>query len=488
MAVIEGAELAKHNSKHSCWLAIHGEVWDATDFLEQHPGGANLILKLAGKDASDEYELFHNPELVRDTLGSSARKGTIDISTVPKMDRKPEPESEAKRSPPLSSMISVNDFEKVAEKTMTPTAWAYVSSGADDEISMRENAKAYRKIFLRGRILRKVGRVDCSTTILGHPSALPIYTSPVGLAKLVHPSGECGIAAAVGKEGCIQVVNTVSSMPIEDIMDARSSKNQIIFWQLYADKDLEKSKAFIKRVEKAGVAAIWLTVDSPVVGNRERDERSKSVVDVSSIYAKIIQLLLTTQQIEEKLEEVVETTQSVGIARANTGFINADLDWDMVDWLRKSTKLPIVIKGIQSVEDAVSAFDHKVDGIVLSNHGGRSQDTAQPPLLTLLEIDRYAPHILDKHMQIFVDGGIRRGTDIIKALALGATAIGIGRPVLYSMSGGYGEYGVRRMIQILRNELQTNMAFIGASRIEDIERNMINTRRLERMMVGSVKL
>ncbi|KAG9583810.1 L-lactate dehydrogenase, partial [Aureobasidium melanogenum] len=371
---------------------------------------------------------------------------------------------------------------------MTPTAWAYVSSGADDEISMKENAKAYRKIFLRGRILRKVGRVDCSTTILGHPSALPIYTSPVGLAKLVHPSGECAIAAAVGKEGCIQVVNTVSSMPIEDIMHARASKNQIVFWQLYADKDLEKSKSFIKRVERAGVAAIWLTVDSPVVGNRERDERSKSVVDVSSIYAKSIQLLLTTQQIEEKLEEVVETTQSVGIARANTGFVNADLDWDMVDWLRKHTKLPIVIKGIQSVEDAVSAFDHKVDGIVLSNHGGRSQDTAQPPLLTLLEIDRYAPHILDKHMQIFVDGGIRRGTDIIKALALGASAVGIGRPVLYSMSGGYGEHGVRRMIQILRNELQTNMAFIGASKVEDIERNMINTRRLERIMVGSVKL
>lgn len=188
------------------------------------------------------------------------------------------------------------------------------------------------------------------------------------------------------------------------------------------------------------------------------------------------------------MEEVVETTQSVGIAKANTGFINANLDWDMVDWLRKATKLPIVIKGVQSVEDAVTAFNHKVDGIVLSNHGGRSQDTAQPPLLTLLEIDRYAPHILGKHMQIFVDGGIRRGTDIIKALALGANAIGIGRPVLYSMSGGYGEHGIRRMIQLLRNELQTNMAFIGASKVGDIERNMINTRELERMMVGSVKL
>ncbi|KAI5255212.1 L-lactate dehydrogenase [Aureobasidium subglaciale] len=426
---------------------------------------------MAGKDASDEYDLFHNPELVKETLGPDARKGTIDVTTISIMDKKSEPREEAKRSPPLSSMISVNDFEGVAEKTMTPTAWSYVSSGADDEISMRENADTYRKVFLRGRVLRKVGKVDCSTNILSYPCALPIYTSPVGLAKLVHPSGECAIAAAAGKEGCIQVVNTVSSMPIEDIMNARISKDQPVFWQLYADKDLEKSKAFIKRVEKAGVAAIWLTVDSPVVGNRERDERSKSVADI-----------------EEKIEEVVETTQSVGIARANTGFINADLDWDIIDWLRKATKLPIVTKGIQTVEDAVAAFDHKVDGIVLSNHGGRSQDTAQPPLLTLLEIDRYAPHILHKHMQVFVDGGIRRGTDIIKALALGATAVGIGRPVLFSMSGGYGEHGIRRMIQILRNELQTNMAFIGASNVREIERNMINTRKLERMIVGSVKL
>ncbi|KAI5274864.1 L-lactate dehydrogenase [Aureobasidium subglaciale] len=471
MTTIDGTELAKHNNRKSCWVSVHGEIWDVTDFLDQHPGGASLILKLAGKDASDEYELFHSPELVMETLGPDARKGTVDVTTIPIMDKKPEPRKEAKISPPLSSMISVNDFEGVAEKTMTPTAWSYVSSGADDEISMRENANAYRKVFLRGRVLRKVGKVDCSTNILGYPSALPIYTSPVGLAKLVHSSGECAIAAAAGKEGCIQVVNTVSSMPIEDIMNARISKNQPVFWQLYADKDLDKSKAFIKRVEKAGVAAIWLTVDSPVVGNRERDERSKSVADI-----------------EEKIEEVVETTQSVGIAKANTGFINADLDWDMIDWLRKATKLPVVIKGIQTVEDAVVAFDHRVDGIVLSNHGGRSQDTAQPPLLTLLEIDRYAPHILHKHMQVFVDGGVRRGTDIIKALALGATAVGIGRPVLFSMSGGYGEYGIRRMIQILRNELQTNMAFIGASNVGEIERDMVNTRKLQRMMVGSVKL
>jgi len=147
--------------------------------------------------------------------------------------------------------------------------------------------RVYQKVFLRGRVLRKVGTVNCSTEILGHRSALPIYTSPVGLAKLVHPLGECAIAAADGKEGVIQVVNTVSSMPIEAIMNSTVSENQTVFWQLYADKDLQKSEAFVRRVEKAGVKAIWLTVDSPVVGNRERDERSKSVADVSGILSTI---------------------------------------------------------------------------------------------------------------------------------------------------------------------------------------------------------
>ena len=197
---------------------------------------------------------------------------------------------------------------------------------------------------------------------------------------------------------------------------------------------------------------------------------------------------LTGSQTDEKIEEIVEKQQGGGIAKANTGFVNADIQWDMIHWLRRTTKLPIVIKGIQCVEDAVAAYEANVDGIVLSNHGGRSQDTAQPPLLTLLEINHYAPHILKDHMQIFVDGGIRRGTDVLKALALGATAVGIGRPVLYSMSGGYGEYGVRRMIQLLRNELQTNMAFVGASKVSELHSGILNTRRLERLMVGSARL
>lgn len=234
MATIDGSELAKHNTKCSCWIVIHGTVWDVTDFVSQHPGGATLILKAAGQDATEGYESFHTPELVSETLSPDARKGTIDPTSIVERDPRPEPEEQQRRNPHLGSMISVNDFEKVAEATMTPTAWAYVSSGADDEISVRENANAYQKIMLRARVLRSVGTVDCSTKILGHHSTLPIYTSPVGLGRMVHPDGECCIAAAAGKEGVIQVVNTVSSMPIEAIMDGRISKDQVIMWQLYA--------------------------------------------------------------------------------------------------------------------------------------------------------------------------------------------------------------------------------------------------------------
>ncbi|KAI5362203.1 putative FMN-dependent dehydrogenase, cytochrome b5-like heme/steroid binding protein [Septoria linicola] len=476
MASITGEELSKHNSKDSCWVAINNTVWDVTSFVPRHPGGASLILKLAGQDATEQYDTFHDAALVQETLGSEAKLGTIDTSSLPKPASKPKevplgPQDSTPRRPPLSSIINLHDFQKVAERFMTPLAWAYISSGSDNEISLNENAAAYSRVFLRGRILRKIANVDTSTTILGFPSSLPIYTSPVGLGKLVHPDGECAIAQADGKEGICQVVNTVSSMPIEAIMDARvKGDDQPVFWQLYLDKDLEKSKAFVQRVERCGVKAIWLTVDSPVTGNRERDERRKDVDDTG----------------EEIMEDVVSNMKSggAGIAASNNSFINGDVDWSIIEWLRSITTLPIVVKGIGCVEDAVAAYTHGADAIVLSNHGGRSQDTSQPPLLTLLEIRTYAPHIMRNRMQIFVDGGVRRGTDVLKALCLGADAVGIGRPVLFSMAAGYGHYGIRRMIQILRKEIETNMAFLGARTVKELSPHMVNAKPLENMMIS----
>lgn len=266
-----------------------------------------MILRVAGRDATDLYSTYHPRELVLDTLGEGAQVGAAAVSSVLKpalnsasatppsspsgsspADRSAETPSSpaatsavAARPPPLRSILSLDDFEAIASRFLSPTTWAYYSSGADDELSVAGNRAAYRKIALRPRILRNVGVVSTATTILGCPSSLPVYMSPSGLAKLAHPQGECAIAAALGKEGMVQVVNTYSSMSIEEIMAARTSSEQTVFWQLYANPDLEKSRDLVQRVERLGVKAIWLTVDSPVVGKRERDDRAQAEMFVS---------------------------------------------------------------------------------------------------------------------------------------------------------------------------------------------------------------
>jgi L-lactate dehydrogenase (cytochrome) len=375
---LDGAEVAKHNDRKSCWIAIHGKVYDVTGtylpccgptyvrnttlagFLDDHPGGAQIILKSAGQDATAEYENVHSPDLIAETLPSTAFRGTVDASTIPTSKtaegdkRQQRPKT---RFPPLRSMFSVNDFEVVAKRYLSPTGWAYYSSAADDEYSKQEAARTFRKLTLRARVLRDIGSVDARTTILGKSTSLPVYVSPSGLAKYAHPDAECAFARGAGKEGIIQVIPTSPSMSIESIIGARVSKDQPVFFQLYLNRDPQKAEALIRRVERLGVSAIWLTVDSPVLGNREQDDRLKARMD-------------------EDDQVVVAEEVKPGVAKvASSGLLNPHLTWDHLAWIRQRTKLPLVLKGIQSVEDAVLAYDHGVEGIVLSNHGGRSQDT-----------------------------------------------------------------------------------------------------------------
>lgn len=252
----------------------------------------------------------------------------------------------------------------------------------------------------------------------------------------------------------------------EAVFNARTSSDQPLFFQLYANRDRQKTQVLLRKMEKLGAAAIFLTVDSPVLGRRERDDRVK-VADGELL--------------------------STGVAKASSaGLLNPLLTWEDVDWIRRDTNIPIVIKGIQTVEDAILAHKHGVHGIVLSNHGGRSLDTAQSPILTLLEIRKHAPHLLSNEtrgkFQVFIDGGIRRGTDVLKALALGASAVGVGRPFLYALTAGYGERGVRRLVEMLRTEIETNMALMGAVCIDELVSEMINSERAERDMSRRVKL
>ncbi|CAG8253768.1 unnamed protein product [Penicillium nalgiovense] len=462
-------KINQHNNQESCWVAIHGAVYDVTDFLDSHPGGAAVILRCAGKDATDDFDSVHSLELLSEALPETALQGYIDPAefNTPKEKQDAINEKQTKPAddslPPLQTLINLHDFEHVAQR-LPATTWAYYSSGADDEISKRNNALAYQKISLRPRILRKIPAVNTTTAILGYSTTLPVYVSPVGLAKLAHPQGECALAAAAGKDGLVQVLANGSSMPIEQVMKSRTSLNQPIFQQLYVNRDIKKSVDTVRRAERAGASAIWITVDSPMVGKREMDER--------------LNLRVTATD---------DNAEGQGVAKIMASSISPFIDWEILTWLRQITDLPVVIKGIQCVEDAVLAYQHGVQGIVLSNHGGRSQDTAQSPLLTLLEIRKFAPHLIGSKMQIFIDGGIRRGTDVLKAIALGATAVGLGRPFLFSLSG-YGEKGVRRMIEILRQEIETNMVFLGASSLEELRSEMVNTSRLEKHLIASVKL
>jgi L-lactate dehydrogenase (cytochrome) len=268
----------------------------------------------------------------------------------------------------LGAIINVEDFEIVAKRFLPPNAWTYYFSGADDEISKELNRKAFQRVYLRPRILRSVEVIDTRTTILGQKSSLPIFVSSAAMAKFAHLNGECTIASGVSKEGVIQVVSTSSSMSIEDIMEARVSNEQPVFFQLYVNRDMDKSKALIRRAEKAGVKAIWITVDLPVIGKRKKDERLKAEVNVGAVGRSDLGL----SQVGENSGGISQGQQVASIARTMSAIITPRLNWEDLSWIRETTSLPLVIKGIQCVEDALLAFEHLMQGIVLSNHGGRS--------------------------------------------------------------------------------------------------------------------
>jgi L-lactate dehydrogenase (cytochrome) len=315
----------------------------------------------------------HSTDILRE-LPKSAFQGHVDAVEIEKIkdeeDKDPKPSEGSKSPPHLKTLISLHDFESIAKSYLPATAWAYYSSGADDEISKRNNARAFSKIALRPRVLRKISSVNTATSVLGFPSSLPIYISPVGIAKFAHADGECALAAAAGKEGIVQVLADGSSMPIEQVVRSRTSPDQPIFQQLYVNKDLNKSIETIRRAEQAGAGALWITVDSPVVGKREMDERLNLSVSVRSLGVLVFDIHQT-----DMFQATDDDKEGQGVAKTLASSISPYIDWEILTWVRQLTDLPLVIKGIQCVEDAVIAYQHGVQGIVLSNHGGRSQDT-----------------------------------------------------------------------------------------------------------------
>lgn len=326
---------------------------------------------------------------------------------------------------------------------------------------MRENHSAYHKIWFRPRVLVDVEKVDFGTTMLGTPVSIPFYVTATALGKLGNPEGEVVLTRAAYKHNVIQMIPTLASCSFDEIVDARQG-DQVQWLQLYVNKDRTITERIVRHAEARGCKGLFITVDAPQLGRREKDMRVKFSDEGSNV--------------QKSGGGPVDRSQ--GAARAISSFIDPSLSWKDIPWFQSITKMPIVLKGVQRVEDVLRAVELGVSGVVLSNHGGRQLDFARSGIEVLAEVMPVLRERRWEHkIEIFVDGGIRRATDILKTLCLGAKGVGIGRPFLYAMST-YGIDGVDRAMQLLKDEMEMNMRLIGASSLADLSPDMVDIRGL----------
>lgn len=460
-------EFVKHDSVSDCWIAIDNKVYDFTDFIPNHPGGVRPLAMHAGHDGSEIYHKLHPKGTVENNLPVEKFMGILD-GEAPQVEQEFDPYEETRLAyvdniPPIGSMQNLYDFEKVAKLILPRDAWAYYSCGSDDEISMRENHYAYQRIYFRPRVGVNVKNVDTSYKLLGTETDVPFYVTATALAKLGHPDGECSIARGAGKENVIQMISTLSSNSLEEIAQARIP-GATQWFQLYINEDREVTKSLIKRAEDSGMKAIFVTLDAPSLGNREKDKRLKFTNDTD-------------------VDLGANADRSSGASKALSSFIDAGVCWDDVKQVKEWTKLPVLAKGVQTPEDIILAMDLGLDGVVISNHGGRQLDTAPPPIEVLAETIPILKRLnkTDPNFQVLIDGGVKRGTDILKAIAVGDqcvnVGVGLGRPFLYANSA-YGEDGVQKTIQILKDELEMSMRLLGVTKMSDLGAQHVNTKRL----------
>ncbi|GAA5959291.1 hypothetical protein JCM21900_003917 [Sporobolomyces salmonicolor] len=475
--MLDGAEVAKHNKNDDLWMIIKGKVYDLTEFAPSHPGGMRILLKYAGKDATEEYEPIHPPGTIEEALSPDKHLGDVDMSTVEKvLEEVKAPAVVTGEAPPtLGGCLNLDDIERAAERLLKPKAWAYYRSAADDELTHNWNHDSFASVRLRPRVMRDVTQVDLSTTILGHKSMLPFFIAPAAMGRLAHPEGEKCLARVAALHGIPYAISANASVGFEEIA-SQAEEGQTLFYQLYVNKDRAKTEAQLKRVAKAGYKAIIVTVDAPVAGKRERDERSK-LDDEATADPNIQKAVARTAPDAPDRPQQPPSEPAQGIAQIMGNYVDSALAWSDLAWIRRASGgLPIVVKGIQCAEDAALAAHHGANGIILSNHGGRQLEGAPSSLETLLEIRKFEPDVLDQ-VEVYCDGGYRRGTDIIKALALGARAVGIGRPFMYSLV--FGDDGVNQVATILRDELAQNVRLIGATKLGELHDSLVNAAALE---------
>ncbi len=365
------------------------------------------------------------------------------LGAVPGFSRPAVSGAQGSDPTPGAAPVNLFEFEPLARQRLPPAVWDYIAQGAGDEITLRRNREAFDTLRLKPRVLTNVGTLDTRLDLFGQKLEFPILLAPVAAQRQIHPGAEPEAARGASAAGAIMVVSTFASARIEDI--ARAAQGRVWF-QLYVHRDRQVTRELVQRAEAAGCTVLCITVDSPVIPMRDREKR------------RGWRLPYTGQP----------ASPGGRVSPIYADALDPTITWETVAWIRSFTKIPVVLKGVLASEDARRAASERVAGVIVSNHGGRNLDT------TLATIDALPAvgEAVQGRLTILLDGGVRRGTDVVKALALGARAVLIGRPYLWGLAVD-GAAGVQRVIEILRIELEAAMALCGAPSLAEIRRQLV---------------
>jgi lactate 2-monooxygenase len=356
--------------------------------------------------------------------------------------------------------VAPEDWERAAEEKLEPGPFGYVAGGAGGESTMRANLDAFERWRIRPRMLSGNVQRDLAIEVLGTPSPAPFMLAPIGVLSIVHPDGELAVARAAASSGVPMLLSSAATHSIEEVAETDCPR----WFQLYWVNDREICASFVQRAEAAGFEAIVVTLDTLTLGWRPRDLRQAYLPFLDGEgCGQFFSDPVFCSRLDKKPEEDVLAAAAAMLAT----FPNLALNWNDLDWLRGQTKLPLLVKGILTAEDARRALDHGCDGVIVSNHGGRQVDGAVAALDALVDVRDALPEAV-----VLMDGGIRRAADVLKAVALGADCVLLGRPYAYALAVG-GQRGVEELIQNLTAEIDLTLALMGGISVRDLDRTWL---------------
>lgn len=358
-------------------------------------------------------------------------------------------------TPSLDSILDIEEFEYYAQSKLPESITAFFSRGAGHEITLEENVSAFDRIKLLPRVLRNVEKRSLATTVLNQPIDFPLLIAPMAFQRLAHSEGEVAVAKAAQDHNLIMTVSTLSTYSLEEIA---ANSTCPLWFQLYIYKDREITKSLVQLAEACGYQGIVLTVDAPIYGKRIKELQTPLTLPLEFEIKNLIAAGLPLKDIP-----------SSKLASYLASLLDPSLNWNDITWLQSLTSLPIILKGIMSPKDMQIAIANSVEAVIISNHGGRQLDTS----LSSIETLKLMKGLGDGKIEIILDGGIRKGIDILKALALGARAVMVGRPILWGLAVG-GEEGVKRVLTILKAELDLAMALCGYSSLHQINEEVLH--------------